>query len=111
MTSDKHHLDIPASRRISRERAEHLLDDGGVLVDVRTPSEYRRFHPPGAVNIPLPFLSARYGELEDRRPIIVYCCCGKRSTTALHILRERGIEHVFMLEQGGDESLPHQALK
>ncbi|MEW6054343.1 MAG: rhodanese-like domain-containing protein [Nitrospirota bacterium] len=42
------------------------------LVDVRQPSEYEKGHLPGAVLIPLGELRERAGELNSRKPTILY---------------------------------------
>jgi rhodanese-related sulfurtransferase len=42
-------------RRVSPSSAVHLLILGYVFVDVRTPEEYRKGHPTGALNIPYQF--------------------------------------------------------
>jgi rhodanese-related sulfurtransferase len=68
---DHRHTDAP---RISQEAAGRALLNGEVLVlDVRTPEEYRFSHAPGALNIPLRELEQRLDELPRDRPIITYC--------------------------------------
>ena len=47
--------------------------DGGFLLDVRNPPELAVEQVPGAVNIPLPELRARLGELPRDREIQVIC--------------------------------------
>ena len=42
------------------------------LVDVRQPVEYEKGHLPGARLIPLAELESRLGELDPRKPTIVY---------------------------------------
>ena len=42
------------------------------LVDVRQPAEYEKGHLPGARLIPLAELASRLGELDPRKPTIVY---------------------------------------
>ena len=50
--------------------------DGGFLLDVRNPPELAVETVPGAVNIPLPQLRARLGELPRDREILVICRSG-----------------------------------
>lgn len=86
----------PAPGRISPATARRMLEQGALLVDVRTPSEYRERHLEGAVNIPLQLLSARLHELRERGvPVIVYCRSGSRSAVAMLLLREQGLKHVY----------------
>lgn len=77
---------------IDRKEAHTLVAQGGVLVDVRSPREFEGGHPPEAVNIPVGDLDARMGELDRRRPVIVYCHSGVRATVAASKLRKAGYE-------------------
>lgn len=65
------------------------LDEGAVLVDVRTPSEHAAGAIPGSRNLPLDDLRSRHGELPDR-PLIVHCQVGQRGHTAARLLAELG---------------------
>mgnify|MGYP006278808099 CR=1 FL=1 len=73
----------------------HEVDErvaaGEVLVDVRTPGEFRRGHIPGALNLPVDDLREHLGELGGKR-ILVYCQVGMRGHTATMLLRQSGIE-------------------
>lgn len=76
----------------SDEIAE-LIANGAVIVDVRTPFEYKRGHMEGSVNIPLDTLDSQIKLLKiKKRPIITCCRSGQRSGTAQSILRAKGIE-------------------
>jgi rhodanese-related sulfurtransferase len=68
-----------------------------VLVDVRTPGEYRGGHLPGAVNWPLPALREHLSELTPGVPVIVYCASGSRSQSAALFLSGQGIAPVYNL--------------
>lgn len=59
---------------------------GAVLLDVRTPDEYRQGHIPGSVNCPLERLSSYDGD--PAAPIFAYCRSGARSARAAAQLRE-----------------------
>jgi NADPH-dependent 2,4-dienoyl-CoA reductase/sulfur reductase-like enzyme/rhodanese-related sulfurtransferase len=61
-----------------------------LLLDVRTPDEFRSGHIPGAVNIPLDDLRSRLGELPHDRNIAAYCQVGQRGYLATRILRQKG---------------------
>ncbi|MEO6469044.1 MAG: rhodanese-like domain-containing protein, partial [Acidimicrobiia bacterium] len=64
------------------------------IVDVRNPNECAGGIVESAVNLPLPNLSDRIGELDPGRPTVVYCAGGYRSATAASFLRARGFSTV-----------------
>jgi hypothetical protein len=64
------------------------------VVDVRSEAEYAGGHIKGAVNIPLPHLSERLGEIVASRPIAVHCEGGYRSAIAASLLQKLGREDV-----------------
>ena len=66
--------------------------DHGFLLDVRQPAELAVEHVPGAVNIPLPELRARLGELPHDREILVFCRSGQRAYYATRILLQNGFQ-------------------
>ena len=64
--------------------------DGAFLLDVRNPAELEVENVPGALNIPLPELRARLGELPRDREIVVFCRSGQRAYYATRILLQNG---------------------
>ena len=64
--------------------------DGGLLLDVRNPPEVAAESVPGALNIPLPQLRARLGELPRDRDIRVFCRSAQRAYYATRILLQNG---------------------
>jgi NADPH-dependent 2,4-dienoyl-CoA reductase/sulfur reductase-like enzyme/rhodanese-related sulfurtransferase len=62
----------------------------GFLLDVRNPPELAVESVPGAVNIPLPELRARLGELPKDREIRVICRSAQRAYYATRILLQNG---------------------
>jgi rhodanese-related sulfurtransferase len=71
-------------------------DTSTLIVDVRTPEEYRRGAVPEAINIPLDELMYRTEELGNNtsREIIVYCASGARSAYAQQLLKQYGYTDV-----------------
>jgi rhodanese-related sulfurtransferase len=67
-----------------------------IVVDVRTPEEFRTGAYPGATNIPLDALAQRSEELgtDSSRDITVYCASGARSAYAERLLRSLGYNNV-----------------
>ena len=66
--------------------------DGQFLLDVRNPPELAAESVPGAVNIPLPELRARLGELPRDREILVICRSAQRAYYATRILLQNGFK-------------------
>jgi rhodanese-related sulfurtransferase len=66
--------------------------DSGFLLDVRNPAELEVESVPGAVNIPLPQLRARLGELPRDREILVICRSGQRAYYGTRILLQEGFK-------------------
>ena len=65
--------------------------EGAVLLDVRTPQEYREGHIPGSVNVPLQSLStADQIPAGKDAPLFVYCHSGARSSQATRPLAGMG---------------------
>ena len=70
------------------------------ILDVRQPEEYEIEHLPGAKLIPLPELTQRLGELDQKKEFIVYCAIGGRSRVAAQMLSGNGFEKVNNLSGG-----------
>jgi NADPH-dependent 2,4-dienoyl-CoA reductase/sulfur reductase-like enzyme/rhodanese-related sulfurtransferase len=66
--------------------------DGGFLLDVRNPPELAVESVPGALNIPLPELRARLGELPRDREILIICRSAQRAYYATRILLQNGFK-------------------
>ncbi len=79
------------ARRIDGPEAWRLVrEENAVLLDVRTPAEFRGGHAEGAVNIPVQELGRRLGEIPAGVPVVVYCASGGRSASASHLLHGAG---------------------
>jgi NADPH-dependent 2,4-dienoyl-CoA reductase/sulfur reductase-like enzyme/rhodanese-related sulfurtransferase len=66
--------------------------EGGFLLDVRNPQELAVEAVSGAVNIPLPQLRARLGELPRDKEILVICRSAVRAYYATRILLQNGFK-------------------
>ncbi len=70
-----------------------LLDQGAIVIDVRTADEYRQGHLARSQNIPLDQIGARIKSLQDKKkPLITVCRSGARSAMAQKMLKQKGIE-------------------
>lgn len=79
-----------------REAKEALTNDSSILLlDVRTPQEYREGHLPGSINFPLGCLPYAENVLSDKHAaIFVYCLSGARSQGVCGILLKMGYTNV-----------------
>jgi phage shock protein E len=69
-----------------------LVKRGAVIIDVRTPAEYKGGHINGSVNIPLQSLQANLGKIPKNKTIITCCASGMRSGSAKSILKSAGYD-------------------
>ena len=74
-----------------------LIDQGALVIDVRSPEEYAAGHLEGALHIPYDQTDALAEAIgEDRsRPVVMYCGSGKRVGRAIDALEARGYEALF----------------
>ncbi|MFZ2087683.1 MAG: rhodanese-like domain-containing protein [Desulfobaccales bacterium] len=70
------------------------------LLDVRQPWEYEEDHLPGATLVPLGDLKEGTQNLDQEKPIVVYCAVGGRSRVAAQLLSGRGFKEVYNLSGG-----------
>ena len=68
---------------------------GAVLLDVRTPQEYREGHIPSSQNVPLQQLDKVEEITENKATVLyVYCRSGARSRQAVNLLNHMGYTNV-----------------
>lgn len=77
------------TRSVQWHELDATLENGAILVDVRTAGEFAAGSIPGAVNIPLDDLRTRHVEVEGR-PLVVHCQVGQRGHTATRLLTQLG---------------------
>ena len=79
--------------RRSSPNIKSMIDEGAVIIDVRTPFEFKNGHLPGSKNIPLDTLSANIDQLKKlNKKVITVCRSGSRSVTAKDLLVAAGID-------------------
>ena len=88
-------LDLLIGADINKGVDEWKDTPGAVLLDVRTPEEYRQGHIPGSVNIPLDSIRRAANKVPSKQtPLFVYCRSGSRSSQAVQALRQMGYARV-----------------
>ena len=74
---------------------EYTNATGAVLLDVRSPQEYREGHIPGSQNVPLQQLDKVEEMTENEDTVLyVYCHSGARSRQAVSLLQAMGYTNV-----------------
>lgn len=78
------------------------VDQGAVVIDVRTDDEYNSGHVPGARHIPLNELPGKLDQINDLQDKEVYliCASGGRSSRATQLLSREGFQHPINVEGG-----------
>ena len=75
---------------------KELLAQGAIILDVRTPGEFRGGHARGAVNVPLDKLGEYSQKLKNKDQVIITCCAsGMRSGNARGVLQSAGFTNVY----------------
>lgn len=80
-------------------KAKELLEQGGILIDVRTIAEFNSAHVKDSINIPLDTLRE---EIERNFPdknksLLLYCRSGARSGVGADMLQTIGYEKAYNL--------------
>ncbi len=82
----------------SNEKVKEMLENGAVVIDVRSPGEFQGGHVAGSKNIPLQTIGSKVAEIKKiSKPIVLCCASGNRSGQATSILKGEGVD----CENGG----------
>ncbi len=87
---------------IEENELEKILSQGAILVDVRSPQEYKEGHLEGAISLPEYEIKKKANMLLPNKNmnIIVYCSSGSRSKKAQEDLWNIGYKEVYNLHNG-----------
>ncbi len=90
-----HNVDVSQFKAFEKQE-KHLL------LDVRTPNEYKQGHIEGAKNLDYfdKGFKTELGKLDKSIPVYVYCRSGGRSAKAMQIMKEMGFESIYNLKGG-----------
>ena len=78
---------------LSKSEFQHAMSRGNtILIDLREPEVYRRWHLPGAVNKSYDNIHEWAGELDRNMRILLYCSHGNESILAARYLGSRGFQ-------------------
>ncbi len=90
---------------ISSTKVQKLLEKEKsiVVLDVRTPGEFKAGHLKGAVNINIADrnFKAQIDKLEKtKKTYLVYCRTQNRSSSALRYMLQKGFKHIYLMSDG-----------
>lgn len=71
------------------------IQNGAIILDVRTAAEYQTGHIKGSVNISLGEIRQRFKELDPSKTYITTCSHGLRSVKAESLLKARGFKKIY----------------
>lgn len=79
------------------KQAWPMIQDGALVIDVRTKEEFAEGHLDGALNIEWDQFDALVAAIgsDKQREVVLYCRSGNRSGKSLAELNSRGYTHLF----------------
>lgn len=72
------------------EELKTEIENGALLIDVRTPMEFNQVHLPGARLIPMDQIPHKLNDLDTETKLLLYCRTGARSGTVANYLTQLG---------------------
>ena len=85
-------------KTITTNEALELMDNGAIVIDVRSDEEYNEGHIKGAINIPVDEINNI--TYDKDKTLIIYCATGVRSTNAVNTLADMGYTSLYNLDGG-----------
>lgn len=85
-------LKSPLLSQLSYQQVKPMVEDGAILVDVRLPGEYANAHLKNSINLPLAAIRSEINSLDTEKEYIVYCDTGRRSTSAVFLMGQFGLD-------------------
>lgn len=96
-------VEKPKVEKIGVDEFDHKRQEkDAVVLDVRTPEEYKAGHVPGAVNLDLhdPQFADKVAHLDKSKTYLVHCAKGYRSNMASTKMAEMGFINLFDFHGG-----------
>jgi phage shock protein E len=91
-------------KNVDANEAEKLLKENKkvIVLDVRTPEEYKEGHIAGATNIDFkgPDFERKLATLDKKQPYLVHCAGGGRSAKARDLMKKLQFDSIYHLDGG-----------
>lgn len=89
--------DSSAERKEISLQAWQMIDDGALVIDVRSPKEYAEGHLEAVPNIPHDDIAELIKVIGNNksRPVVLYCRSGHRAGVSQEALAEAGYTNIF----------------
>jgi rhodanese-related sulfurtransferase len=97
------HGNLTGGKRVGPLEAVRMINDREpVIVDLRSAADFKKGHLLNAINLPLPKLEERAGDLgkDKNRPVLLYCALGSSSGEAAARLRKLGFAEAYPIRGG-----------
>jgi phage shock protein E len=85
------------SELVNGERGKQLVDQGAIVIDVRTPAEYAAGHVPDSllIDVSAANFSQQISQLDPTQAYVVYCRSGNRSAVAISQMLAAGFTELY----------------
>lgn len=93
----------PPIKHVDAKNAQKLLSQTNlVILDIRTPAEFKSFHIAGAKNVDFhaPDFEQQINSLDKSKTYLVHCASGGRSTQSLKIFQKHDFQSIYHLDGG-----------
>ncbi len=94
-------------KTISPDEAYRLIQENAnnpdfVIIDIRTPQEYKAGHIPNAINIDYysPTFKEKLDKLDKSKTYLIYCRTGHRTGNTMPVMKELGFQKVYEIRGG-----------
>lgn len=82
-------------KKMATEYLPAIINNGAVIIDVRSTAEYKQNANPRSLNIPLDQIPQEIKKMDPKKTYILCCATGARSAQAFGVLKKNGFENVI----------------
>lgn len=84
-------LKVLFGKKTNKQVLKQLLEEGAIIVDVRTKGEYSSGYINGSENFPLQDISSKKDQILAMKKVIFCCASGLRSAQATNYFKSKGL--------------------